>query len=427
MSDLVHPPLERPVTGDGARNRSSGLATAVLATGLLVIALNLRIGVASVGPVLPDIRAGLGLSPTVASLLTTIPVFAFGAFAFLTPGLTRRLGMHRLLGLTMFALAAGIVLRLEPGLTSLFAGTVVVGAAIAVANVVMPAAIKHDFTHRAGLMMALYSTALFLGAALASGLTVPLLAVGGTWRPTLALWAIPAALAFAVWLPQFVRAPGRTRVSHQVADAPHEAGEPPFRAMLTDPVALAVTALMGVQSMSYYATLTWVPAILEDHGIPAPEAGWLLSYSAFPGIVASLIAPMLAKRIRPTWLPIAASGVLTGAAYLGLAVSPVAGAYAWMTLLGLGQGTSLSLSLSYIVWRSPDAHHTGHVSTMAQGFGYLLAGLGPIGLGAVYAATGGWTVPLAALGGLLVVQVATGVAASRERHVLAGRRRIEVG
>ena len=427
MPDLVHPPLDRPVTGDGARNRPSGFATAVLATGLLVIALNLRIGVASVGPVLSDIRAGLGLSPTVASLLTTIPVFAFGAFAFLTPGLTRRLGMHRLLGLTMFALAAGVVLRLEPGLTSLFAGTVVIGASIAVANVVMPAAIKRDFTHRAGLMMGLYSTALFLGAALASGLTVPMLAVGGTWRPTLALWAIPAVLAFAIWLPQFVRAPGRTRVPHQVADAPCEAGEPPFRAVLTDRVALAVTTLMGVQSMSYYATLTWIPALLKDHGMPAPEAGWLLSYSAFPGIVASLVAPVLAKRIRPTWLPIAASAVLAGVAYLGLAMSPVSGAYAWMTLLGLGQGTSLSLSLSYIVWRSPDAHHTGHVSTMAQGFGYLLAGLGPIGLGAVYAATGGWTVPLAALGGLLVVQVATGVAASRERHVLAGRRRIAVG
>ena len=94
-----------------------------------------------------------------------------------------------------------------------------------------------------------------------------------------------------------------------------------------------------------------------------------------------------------------------------------------MTLLG--QGASISLSLSYIVWRSPDAHHTGHVSTMAQGFGYLIAGLGPIGLGALRAVSGGWTLPLAALGALLVLQLLAGIHASRERHVLEGSRKPE--
>ena len=83
------------------------LTAAVLAVGLLMAALNLRIGVASVGPVVSNIRDDLGLSATVASLLTTIPVVAFGAFAFLTPGLTRKLGMHRLLGATMVASPQG--------------------------------------------------------------------------------------------------------------------------------------------------------------------------------------------------------------------------------------------------------------------------------------------------------------------------------
>jgi CP family cyanate transporter-like MFS transporter len=151
----------------------------------------------------------------------------------------------------------------------------------------------------------------------------------------------------------------------------------------------------------------------------AHSAGWLLSYSAFPGIAASLVSPSLARRIRPTWVLITLSAILGGAAYAGLATAPVSGAYLWMTLLGLGQGISISLALSYIAWRSPDAKHTAHVSTMAQGFGYLLASLGPIGIGAIHTASGGWTAPLIALSALLVLQAIAGVAASRERYVLA--------
>ncbi|GAB6900034.1 CynX/NimT family MFS transporter [Kineosporia succinea] len=402
---------ERPKT-DQRRTKS-----ALLALGLLLIGLNLRIGVASIGPVLGDIRNDLGITDTAASLLTTIPVVAFGAFAFLTPGLTRRFGLHRLLGAAMVALVAGLLLRLYPDLAALFAGTVVVGAAIAIANVAMPAAIKRDFSHRAGLMMGLYSTTLFIGAALASGLTSPLLpVVGGEWRVALGLWAIPAVLAVLLWTPQF-----RNHRPEASPDASKSTNAPRFSAILTDPVALAVTVLMGTQSMSYYATLTWIPTLLTDNGMDAHTAGWLLSFSAFPGIAASLFTPTLARTMRPAGLPIVIAVVLTGAGYAGLALAPTAGAYLWMSLLGLGQGASISLALTYIVWRSPDAAHTGHVSTMAQGIGYLFAGLGPLGIGYLHSVSGEWALPIAALGVLLVVQLVAGLLASRDRHVSVRR------
>jgi CP family cyanate transporter-like MFS transporter len=399
---------------------------ALLTAGLLVIALNLRIGVASVGPVLTSIRNDLGLSATAASLLTTIPVVAFGAFAFLAPWLTGRLGLHQLLGLAMAALAAGLGLRHLPGLASLFAGTVIVGAAIAIANVVMPAVIKHDFPTRVGPWMGVYSTALFLSAAIADGLTVPLLPlVGGHWRPALALWTFPAVAACLLWVPQFFRAAPRSGPARHAASkgagAPLAPGAPSFRAVLTDPVALAVTAFMGIQSFGYYVTLTWLPTLLQDHGMDPHDAGWMLSFSAFPGIAAALVSPALARRIRPAWGLIAVSVLCYAVAYAGLAVAPVRAAYLWMILLGLGQGASISLSLSYIAWRSPDARHTAQVSTMAQGFGYLLASLGPITIGAIHSASGSWAVPLAVLGGLLVPQLGAGVLASRERLVLASR------
>lgn len=415
----VEPPVDRPADRPAERPRSRG-GMLLLAAGLILIGLNLRIGVASIGPVLGEIRDGLGLSTTAAGLLTTIPVFAFGAFAFLAPALTRRLGMHRLLGITMLVLAAGILLRLHPSLAGLFVGTVLVGAAIAVGNVLMPPAIKQDFSHRTGLMMGLYSTALFVGAAAASGLTVPLLPlVGGDWRAALGVWAAPAVLAAVVWIPQMRRSPGRLRSGAGVADAPAETGEPPFRAILGDPIAIAVTALMGLQSAVYYTSLTWVPTILQDAGIGAGTAGWLFAFSAFPGILASLVVPVLARRIRPAWLPVALAVALLAAATIGLAAAPAAAPILWMTLLGLGQGASISLSLAYIVLRSPDAHHTGHLSTMAQGFGYLIAGLAPIGFGALHALSGEWVLPLAVLGLLLVLQLGAGIVASRPGHIRA--------
>ncbi|MGW5866703.1 CynX/NimT family MFS transporter [Streptomyces sp. NPDC055239] len=418
MTQLLQEPTPRTRPVPAARSR---LRIAVLAVGLLTAAFNLRIGVASVGPVLSDIQADLGLPEVVVSLLTTIPVVAFGAFAFVTPALSRRLGLHRLLGATMIALAVGIALRLQPSLVGLFTGTVVVGASIAIANVIMPAAIKRDFSRHVGLMMGLYATALSVGAAFAAGATVPLLSVvGGGWRPTLALWAIPALIAFLILVPQLRHTPVRDPRTHDVADAPSDAGEPSVRALTRDPVAIAVTALMGLQSMSYYATLTWVPTLFQDAGMDAHTAGWMLSYSAFLGMAASLVTPTIARRTRPTWLPVAVAVVLTGSAFVGLATAPISAAYVWMTMLGLGQGAFLSLSLTYIVWRSPDARHTGHVSMMAQGLGYLLAGLGPIGLGALHTATGGWSIPLMALIGLLVLQMWAGALASRERHVLDG-------
>jgi CP family cyanate transporter-like MFS transporter len=429
-----------PVTRAGARARRTPrerLAGAVLGAGLMLIALNLRIGVASVGPVLPDIRAGLGLSAATVSLLTTIPVVAFGAFAFLAPWLTRRVGMNTLLGLAMAALTAGIALRLQPSLAALLTGTVIVGAAIALANVVVPAVIKHHYPRRVGFMTGLYSTALFLGAAVGDGLTVPLLpAVGGHWRSALGLWSVPAAAGFLLWLPQLFRAPGGcpggTTADSAGGSAGRGGGVPAahavrdgsfFRRVLTDPAAVAVTVLMGAQCTGYYATLTWLPTLLRDRGMAPHDAGWMLSYSAFPGIVAALASPGLARRVRPTWAPIALSVLLDAAAYAGLAAAPLAAPYLWMTLLGLGQGAALSLSLCYVAWRSPDSRHTAHVSTMAQGFGYLTASLGPVGIGAVHAATGNWTAPLLVLAALLVPQLIAGALASRERFVLARRTR----
>lgn len=394
--------------------------------GLLLIAFNLRVGIASVSPVLPYVQRDLH-GPFAVSLLTTIPVVAFGAFAFVTPWLTRRVGLHRLLGITMAIAGAGILLRMLPSTAALFAGTIVLGAAIAVGNVCMPAAIKNDFAHRTGLMMALYTTSLFVGAAVAAAFTVPLLnAFQGSWRAALGFWVVPAAVAFAFWVPRALKSPVQGAQTHIVEDVPHEFREEPSLARLfRDRVAWAVTGFMGLQSLTYYAALTWVPTLLQDGGVTSRDAGLLLSYTSVPGVAAALGVSILG-RIRHTWLPVALATAALMIGFGGLLITVDGNAaWVWMSFLGIGQGASIALSLQYIVQRSPDAQHTGHVSTMAQGTGYLFAGLGPSGIGILHSATGGWFIPIGVVILVLIPQFILGAAASRNRHVLTIRSRTQ--
>ncbi|HJZ34700.1 MAG TPA: MFS transporter [Solirubrobacterales bacterium] len=416
----------------------------------LLVAVNLRIAVVALSPLLDDIKATEHLTDTAAGLLTTLPLACFGAFAFLVPWLTRHLGARRLPTLSMAILSAGILLWLIPGLLPLFGGALVAGAGIGIGNIGMPGMLKRDFAARSHLATGLYTTMLFIGGTVGAGLTVPLRdALGIDWRQMLALWAIPAIVALIVWMVFAGRGepepemevdrdadsdPASTADATLVraaasgpvpAAAPAPTAAPPgpsLRALMHDRVAWAVTCFMGIQSLGYYAFVAWLPTLLQDHGMSAGKAGWMLSFATFPGIIGALGTPVLDRRLGggPTLVLLASASAACG--FVGLIVAPVSLAYLWMILLGLAQGACISLAIAYIVARSPDHEHTGKLSAMAQGFGYLLACLGPLALGAVHSATGSWTVPLIVLIAVLGAQVAAGLQASRPRHVLAGRK-----
>ncbi|ARF57364.1 CynX/NimT family MFS transporter [Streptomyces gilvosporeus] len=384
-----------------------------LGAGVVLLALNLRPALVAVSPLAGTIRADSGMSAAATSLLTALPLLCFGLLAPLAPRLGRRLGTERALLATMALICAGTALRLLDSVVALFAGTVVIGAGIAVANVLLPGLIKRDFPARAGLMTGLYSMSLFGGAALAAGVTVPVQrATGLDWQATLACWGALAALALLVWLPQVRSGNRAAATAHRVAR--------PVRGLWRDPLAWQVTGYMGLQSLSYYAAAAWLPTMLEDAGTSAGDAGWLLSYSSLLGIAGSFLAPVLVGRRLRAGVLAALGAALCATAFGGMLAAPAAGAYVWMTLLGLGQGAAISLALLFIVQRAPDARHTAQLSSMAQCFGYILAATGPAVLGAVHDLSGSWTVPLAVLLALLLPQIAVGWGAARPRQV-AGR------
>ncbi|OLT48353.1 MFS transporter [Cellulosimicrobium sp. CUA-896] len=383
---------------------------AVLA--IVLAALNLRPAVVAVSPLLGEIRADEGLSGAAAGLLTTLPVLCFGILAPVAPVLARRLGLERVLCASLVLLCVGFAVRLAPTTWALFAGTVVAGCAIAFGNVLLPALVKRDFADRVGLMTGLYSMSLSGGAALAAGLTIPVAdAAGLDWRGALAMWGLLAVAGAVVWAPRAAHA-----VAHRPTPFRPGTGLPLARSVWRSPLAWAVTVVMGTQSLSFYATNAWLPEIFVGLGYTAEAGGWLLALGNMVGIAGSFATPVLAGRMRRQRGIGVALVVLVGGGLLGIALAPAV-APLWVVLVGLGQGGGISLVLTLMALRARDAEQTSELSGMAQSAGYVLAALGPLGVGLAHDASGSWTTPLLLLVGVAAVQGVATWFAGRDAHV----------
>lgn len=391
------------------------LSPALLAGGVILVAINLRPAAASIGPVLDRIQSDTGLSSGWAGALATLPVLCFGLLAPVAPPLARRLGVHTAIAVAMVALMAGILLRLVPGDVFLFLGTALAGAAIATANVLLPVIVRRDFPDRTGTAMALYTTSLIGFAALSAGTTVPLAnGLGGGWRPGLGIWAAPAAVAALAWLPALVR-----RDANGAADSDSGARTPTVRPLLRQPLAWQVTLFFAVQSGGFYATLAWLPDIFRSHGASDARAGFLLSLSILVGLLTSTTLPGLATRMRDQRALIVVCIAVWAVGLAGILVAPMSAPYLWAVLLGLGQNSTFPLALMLIVLRGGSIATTEGLSTMSQSVGYVLAAIFPLAVGALHGAAGSWTPPLILLLALLAPQLAFGVAAGRNRQLTA--------
>jgi CP family cyanate transporter-like MFS transporter len=382
----------------------------LLAIGMVLLASNLRPAAAGIGPLIGRIQADTGLSGTGAGALTTLPVLCFGALAPLAPALTRRLGELSTVAVALAVLLLGLLVRLVPGLGFLFVGTALAGAAIAVGNVLLPVLVRDNFPDRVGLLTGMYTTTLVGFAALSAGISVPVAnALGGGWRPGLAIWAIPAAIALALWAPQLRRP---QRKAERGGDP-----VPGARALLRDPVAWSVSLFFALQSAGFYATLAWLPSVFHSHGLSTTKSGLLLSLSLVVGLIPALTLPSMAARAHHQRAFMLAVVGCIAAGWLGVLLAPTSLPYLWVIILGLGQNAAFPLALTLIVLRG--GSQTPGLSTLAQSVGYLVAALGPLVIGVVHDATGSWTPPLILLLTLLVPQLFVGLAAARNRTVAA--------
>lgn len=363
------------------------LRSALVLVALIGVALNLRPAAGSIGPVIAEVRAGLGMSAGSAGLLTAIPVLAFSGFGATAPWLSAKIGVHRLTALALAVTAAGLGLRAatDSELVFLVASVATLGA-MATANVVLPSLVKLHFPDRVGLVTAAYTTALAIGMSLSTLLTYPIAQATGSWRFALAAWGILAAAAVLPWL-GMLRHDRAEREPHTVT----------LRAALRTRIGWMMALAFGLQSLQAYSAFGWFAQIYREAGYSPTTAGLMLGIITGIGIPISLLVPTLAAR-RPSQVPLMVVLLVcypigTLGLMLGIDHTP----WLWAVIIGISHGVfPLILTLLGLRTRTPSG--TAALSGSAQSVGYLIAAVGPLSLSLLRDATGGWTVPL----GLLV-------------------------
>ncbi|MEV6287593.1 MFS transporter [Kribbella sp. NPDC051770] len=370
-----------------------------------VVALSLRPALTAVGPVLPRIGVDLHLGEGVLGLLGTLPLLAFAFASPLVHLLSRRFGMERTVFVSLLVLAVGTAARPYTGLAGLWIGTVVVGAAIAVGNVLVPVILKRDYAANVSRATGIYTAFITGGAAVASLVAVPIANAAG-WRLALAVWGGLAVLVALVWLP-------RTISPAPVPAAPATDDENPPVSVWRQPMAWLVTFFMGLQSTSFYLLVNWLPTIEISTGISEKTAGVHIFLFQVFGLIGGLSIPWLMRHPTDQRPGTIAASVPILTALLGLLLLPDL-ALLWVVLAGLGQGAALVAALSLISIRGRSHHETTQLSGMAQSVGYLLAAGGPVAAGFITEHTGGWDTTLIVFAALATIQLALGFAAGRD-------------
>jgi CP family cyanate transporter-like MFS transporter len=386
---------------------SSRSQRTLVVVGIVVLAFNLRPSAISIGPVLGDVSDGLGMTTAETGVLTSLPVLAFAVFGALAPRLARVVGLHRLTLLALLCVVGGLAGRAAVSSVPVFlALSLLALAGMASANVVLPSLVKLHFPDRVGLLTSIYSTALAIGLTSASVLTVPISEAYGGWRSGLAVWSVTAGIAVLPWLALI----GHDRRPEEVS------GRIGLLDVARTRLGWLLALFFGLQSLQAYSIFGWFAELYQDAGFSPHTAGLLLGAITGVSIPLSFLIPWLVARTHDLTVVMCVVIACYPLGYIGLIVAPHGGAWLWAVLVGAGTAT-FPLILTLIGLRARTPVGTAALSGFAQSSGYLIAGIGPFGIGLLRDVSGGWTVPLIALLVITVPQLLLGLAVSRPAYV----------
>ncbi len=375
--------------------------------GIVVLSFNLRPAAVSVGPVLGEVSAGLDMTTVETGVLTSLPVLAFAVFGALAPRLARAVGLHRLTLAALLCVVGGLAGRASVSSAPVFLVLSLLAlAGMASANVLLPSLVKLHFPDHIGLMTSIYTTCLAIGLTSASVLTVPVSEAYDGWRSGLALWWVTAAIAAVPWL---------ALVGHD--RRPEKAtGAVGLLDVARTRLGWLMALFFGLQSLQAYSIFGWFAELYQDAGFSPHTAGLLLGVITAVSIPLSFLLPWLVARTHDQTLVMCTVMACYPLGYLGLVLAPESGAWICAVLVGAGTAT-FPMILTLIGLRARTPAGTAALSGFTQSAGYLLAGIGPFGIGLLREVSGGWTVPLVVLGLITIPQLLAGLAVSRPAYV----------
>ena len=386
---------------------SKSSSQALLILGVVLISINLRTSIASVGPLIPFIREDLGISDGAAGFLTTLSLITFAIFSLFAPSLGKKLGHGKAIFLGILLLAIGVVIRVQGGIALLYLGTALTGVGIVTANVLMIPFFKARIPEKIGLMTALLSTGMSLFAAIASGISVPLAEeLGWGWRGALLSWVGLMVLALIAWIPQL--SPPKSKDNAEALE-----GKNVWKSRL----AWQITGFMGTQSVMYFTMITWLPDLLIARGMTPVNAGMALFYMQLISLIGAFFTPNLLLRLPQQSGVVIVVGIGYLLGYSALFIHNELLTFAALTVIGIGSGASLSIAYTLISMRTAEALTTSRLSGMVQSAGYVLAAFGPLVFGICLDVFGNWNLLIWFLLAMTLQFIVLGIPSGRDQKI----------
>lgn len=389
----------------------------VVLVGIILVSANLRTAATSLSPIVNDVSRDISLGATGLGVLGMLPPIMFASAGVFAPRLARRFGLEAAVVMSIVAMVIGFSARaLVSEYWGLFAGTLIALAAAGAGNILLPPIVKRYFPERIGLVTSIYATAVAVGTTLPPVTAYPIAEAAG-WRMSLAVWAMLAIVSLPPWIAVLVHRRRSMRIAAEAAPELEEAEPELLGRIWHSRTAWAITLVFALTSFQAYSLFAWLPQLLIDQvGVSALEAGLLLGFWGALGMASSFIAPILVARLHNVgWvLHCGAAGFALG--YLGLLFAPGVSPWLWVGLCGVGQ-IIFPACLALINLRTRTHDGSIALSGFAQGIGYLIAALGPLSIGLLHDATGGWAASLALLSGAALLFVYFGIVLRTPRFV----------
>ncbi|MDS5669084.1 CynX/NimT family MFS transporter [Streptococcus pneumoniae] len=357
--------------------------------GIILIGVSLRTPFTVLPIILGNISQGLEVEVSSLGVLTSLPLLMFTLFSPFSTQLAHKIGLEHLFTYSLFFLTIGSLIRLI-NLPLLYLGTLMVGASVAVINVLLPSLIQANQPKKIGFLTTLYVTSMGIATALASYLAVPI-TQASSWKGLILLLTLLCLATFLVWLPNH-------RYNHRLA--PQTKQKSQIKVMRNKQV-WAIIIFSGFQSLIFYTVMTWLPTMSIHAGLSSHEAGLLTSILSLISIPFSMTIPSLttslSTRNRQLMLTLVS---LAGVVGISMLFFPINNFIYWLAI-HLLIGTATSALFPYLMvnfsLKTSAPEKTAQLSGLSQTGGYILAAFGPTIFGYSFDLFHSWVPSVAAL------------------------------
>lgn len=337
--------------------------------GIVLIGTVLRSPFTALPTILGDIAQGLGVEVSSLGILTSLPLLMFALFSAFASRLAQKIGLEHLFTYCLLLLTVGSVIRIF-NLPLLYLGTLIIGASIAIFNVLLPSMIQANQPQKISLLTTLYVTAMGVSTAIASYLSVPI-TQASSWKSLILVLSFLCLVTLLVWLPNH-------RHNHHLENQKEKQVK---ENILKSKDVWAIIIFGGLQSLLFYTSMTWLPTMAVSAGISNSDAALLASIFSLISIPFSMTVPSLTTRLsdghRQTMLAIISIAGMTGIAML---LYPSSNFLYWL-VVHLLIGTACSALFPYLMvcfsLKTSSPEKTAQLSGLAQTGGYILAAFGP--------------------------------------------------